>query len=176
MKKNSTIQVEAAIYSVPTRWARRSVKVLIGIDEIEVCCGSDRLILERIERGAKSIRYRHYLSELARKPQATRQVAPELIAELGQPYDRLWRWLSESHGSMEAARVLSRLLRAVLDHGEDPVSAALTRALDVGRLDLLSLRGEEERAVVDVPEELRVHVIEKSEVSSFDDLLEGAAA
>jgi len=33
------------------------------------------------------VRYRHYLPELAKKPQAVHQVAPELVAEL---FSRLW--------------------------------------------------------------------------------------
>ncbi len=175
VKKNSTFQIEAAVYSLPTQWARRSVQVLVGIDEIEVSCGCERMILERVGRGSRSIRYRHYLSELARKPQATRQVAPELIRELGEPFDRFWNWMTESHGSGEAARVLSRLLKAVLDHGEGPVGEALTRALDEGRLDLLSLRSHEERTEIPVPEELRDHVIETTAATSFDQLLQGAA-
>ena len=40
--------------------------------------------------GGRRVSYRHYLGELSRKPQALRQVAPELLAELGEPYGRLW--------------------------------------------------------------------------------------
>ena len=176
VRKDSTIRVEAALYSVPSQWARRSVHVLIGIDELEISCGTDRIQIPRIARGGKRIEYRHYLPELAKKPQAIRQLAPELVAELGAPYDHLWDWLSESHGPAEAARVLSRVLRAVLDHGEKSVGKALSGALEEGRLDLLALREDKPRASVAVPAELAGHVIEATAAASFDGLLLGATS
>ena len=39
----------------------------------------------RARFGTRQVFYRHYLPELARKPNAVRQVAPELMAELGAP-------------------------------------------------------------------------------------------
>lgn len=51
--------------------------------------------------GGRSVDYRHYLAELARKPQTVRQVAPELVAAL----------LESERGGHEAARALARLLR-----------------------------------------------------------------
>lgn len=175
-RKDSTIRVEASVYSVPSSWARRSVQVLIGVDELEVSCGTERVTRPRIHRGGKRIEYRDYLPELARKPQAVRQIAPELVAQLGTPYPRLWEWLSDSHGSREASRVLSRVLQAVLDHGEQRVGEAVTKALDSGRLDLLALREEETRTPVAVPEELSAHVVEATAAESFDGLLWEAAS
>ena len=170
-RKDSTIRVEAAVYSVPSSWARRSVQVLIGVEDIEASCGTERVTRTRIQRGGKSIEYRDYLPELARKPQAVRQIAPELVAQLGTPFPRLWDWLSESHGPKEASRVLSRVLRAMLDHGEKRVGEAVSEALDEGRLDLLALREKESRASVAVPSELAGHVIEATAAESFDGLL-----
>ena len=37
--------------------------------------------------------------ELARKPQAVRQVAPELVADLGEPLERLWQLLLPEQGA-----------------------------------------------------------------------------
>jgi hypothetical protein len=45
-------------------------------------CRGEAATHPRQRFGGKRIRYQHYLSELARKPQA----APELVAELGEPY------------------------------------------------------------------------------------------
>ena len=175
-RKDSTIRVEASTYSVPSQWARRSVQVLIGVEELEISCGTERLVVPRVQRGGKRIEYRHYLPELARKPQAVRQIAPELVAQLGKPYARLWDWLSDSHGSSEAARVLSRVLRAVVDHGEQSVGEVISDALDEGRLDLLALREDQPRALVPVPAELSGHVVETTAVESFDGLLVGTAS
>ena len=176
VRKESTIRVEAALYSVPSQWARRSVQVLIGVDELEISCGTDRIQIPRIERGGRRIEYRHYLPELAKKPQAVRQIAPELVDELGAPYGHLWDWLSESHGPREAARVLSRVLLAILDHGEQSVGKAISDALEEGRLDLLALREDEPRPSVAVPAELAGHVIEATAAESFDGLLLGATS
>ncbi|MBK7993520.1 MAG: hypothetical protein IPK14_08850 [Blastocatellia bacterium] len=71
--------------------------------------------------GSRYIRYRNYLPELARKPQAVRQVAPNLVTELGEPFPQLWEMLSSVYGGREAGRVLSRILGAVLEHGEEEV-------------------------------------------------------
>ena len=176
VRKNATIQVEAAVYSVPSQWARQSVQVLVGIETLEVSCGAKRVKLSRIARGGRRIEYRHYLTELARKPQAVRQIAPELCAQLGAPYPRLWNWLSESTGSAEAGRVLSRVLKAVLDHGERNVGTAIEEALNVGRLDLLALRDDTPRPEVLVPVALAGHVVEVTSASSFDGLLIGEAS
>ena len=176
VRKDSTIRVEGSQYSVPSQWARRSVQVLVGVEELEISCGVDRVQLPRVPRGGKRIEYRHYLPELVRKPQAVRQVAPELLAELGAPFTRLWEWLSDSHGPAESARVLSRVLRAVLDHGEERVGETILAALDENRLDLLALREDEPRACVPVPEELAGHIVEATAAASFDGLLLGVAS
>ena len=42
----------------------------------------------RLRFGQRSIDYRHYLSELARKPQAVRQVLPDLLRDLGARFRR----------------------------------------------------------------------------------------
>jgi hypothetical protein len=47
--------------------------------------------------------------------------------------------LTERYGEKEAARVLSRILGAVVDHGEQLVAGALQAALSPGSFDLLAL-------------------------------------
>lgn len=80
--------------------------------------------------------YRHYLPELARKPQALRQVAPALLPELGEPYHTLWTLVATTHGEREAARVLATLLAALVAHGDEAVTAALTPVLGDERASL----------------------------------------
>ena len=55
VRKDSTIRVEVSLYSVPSQWARRSVQVLIGIDELEISCGAERVEIPRVRRGGRRI-------------------------------------------------------------------------------------------------------------------------
>ncbi|MGC9328662.1 MAG: hypothetical protein ACP5I1_13585 [Candidatus Hinthialibacter sp.] len=120
--------------------------------------------------------YRHYLRELARKPQAVRQVAPELTAELGEPFQRLWELLEETHGGKEAGRVMAKVLQAVVEHSCEAVGEAVQAALRADRVDLLALaecKREPELQTVPVPEALKEFVIEKVQAADYDYLLRG---
>ena len=130
--------------------------------------------------GSRRVSYRHYLGELSRKPQAVRQVAPELLAELGEPYGRLWAQLEDERGGHEAGRSLARLLRVVAEHGEERVREALEACLGGdGRFDELALRrslaGAGERREVVVPEALRGYHVERASARDYDRLLPGGA-
>jgi hypothetical protein len=178
VSRRSTVRIEGAIYSVPSHWSSLRATAYVGVEDVKlICCGqSETYPKER--KGEKKIRYRHYLAELARKPQAVRQVAPELICELGEPYGKLWEMLTERYGAKEASRVLSRILGALVDHDEEPVAEALEAALSRGRLDLLSLsehiRERDRRAsCVEVPEALSGYRVESSNASDYDLLLGG---
>src|SRR5215204_5302104 len=139
VSRRSTVSVGGATYSVPSRWASLRATAYVGVEEVRFVCGGQSVVYAKERKGAKKIRYRHYLSELAKKPQALRQVAPELIREMGDPYGKLWEMLTERYGEKEAARVLSRILGAVVDHGEESLAQALQAALARGRFDLLAL-------------------------------------
>jgi len=171
----STVQIGAATYSVPSGWARLEATAYVGVEDIRLVCRGETEVVPRQRHGGKRIRYRHYLPELARKPQAVRQVAPELVAELGEPYGRLWSLLVGRYGSREAARVLSRVLGAVVDHGSRAVAEALEAALEAGRCDLLDMAGRLQQAqtVVEVPAALRSYEIEAGSPDDYDVLLQG---
>jgi transposase len=139
VRQSATIQVEGAWYSVSSRWAGLSATAYIGVEDVRIVCRGEEVTHPRQRFGGRSIRYRHYLSELARKPQAVRQVAPELVAELGEPYGQLWALLLESHSELDAARTLARVLGAVCEQGEEAVQVALTKALTTQRANLLAL-------------------------------------
>ena len=85
VRSTSVVKVEGAWYSVPSRWARLDATAYVGVEEVRIACRGEEVIHPRERFGGRRIRYQHYLSELARKPQAVRQVAPELVAELGEP-------------------------------------------------------------------------------------------
>ena len=180
VSRSALVRVEGAWYSVPERWAGLSVMAWVGVEEVTLSLGTERVSHPRQRFGGRRVSYRHYLGELSRKPQALRQVAPELLAELGEPYGRLWALLEGERGGHEAARALARLLRAPAEHGEERVRAALEACLgDGGRFDELafrrSLAGARERREVVVPEALRGYEVERASARDYDRLLPGGA-
>jgi hypothetical protein len=95
VSRRSTVRIEGATYSVPSRWASLRATAHVGVEDVKlVWCGQTEIYPKERE-GGKKIRYRHYLSELSHKPQVVRQVAPELIRELGEAYGKLWEMLTE---------------------------------------------------------------------------------
>jgi len=132
---SATAKVDSALYSLPERWARLDAEAWIGPRDIRFRCRGEQQTRERQRPGGKRIVYRDYLRELSRKPQAVRQVAPELTLELGEPYRRLWLLLEKTHGAKSAARVLAGVLGAIDDHGEATVTTALCEAMAAGAFD-----------------------------------------
>jgi hypothetical protein len=173
VSSKATVQIRGATYSVPSRWARLQATAHIGVEDVRLVCGEEQIEVVRVAKGMRRIQYQHYLDELSRKPQALRQVAPELIAELGQPYGRLWSLLAGRYGALEGARVLSKVLGAAEDHGIGPVAEAMEAALQTGRCDLLALQRLESVSLqsIEVPESLRGIEIERREAREYDDLL-----
>jgi len=178
VSSSATVQVDGATYSVPSRWARLDVTAYVGVSDIRLVCGDQSVSYARAATGSKSVRYRHYLPELSRKPQAVRQVAPELVAELGEPYGRLWGLLEEAHGGLEAARTLARLLAVIDREGEEVVSAALDRALrhaprfQPRAPQTVAAQAKRAVAFVAVPEALRGYEVEAGHAADYDWLLE----
>jgi hypothetical protein len=185
VSRSATVTVQGAVYSTPTTWARLDAMAHIGVDEVLLRCREEQCRHPLRPKGGRSIRYRHYIPELARKPQAVRQVAPELLAELGEPYKQLWDLLEASHGALKAARVLAGILRAITDHGEVVVTHAVLdtlakagagRSIEEGDV-LSSMAGKlPPRPVLaeqDVPLALRIHTIESGCAADFDILLAG---
>jgi transposase len=179
VSRRSTVSIRGATYSVPSHWASLRTTAYVGVEDVRFVCRGEAVLYPRERKGEKKIPYRHYLSELAKKPQALRQVAPELVRELGAPYDRLWAMLTERYGEKEAARVFSRILGATVDHGEELVADALQAALSRGRFDLLALskhledRPRRSRSVA-VPEALSGYRVESASASDYNWLLGGS--
>jgi transposase len=174
VSRQAMVHVEGARYSVPSHWKSLEATAWVGVEDLRLVCRGEQIVVARVRRGGRHVQYRHYLSELATKPQAVRQVAPELVAELGEPYGRLWKLLAERHGAREGARVLAKIVGVVAESGPGVVAEALEPALAAGRWDLLALKPPREaRAPVPVPEPLRGYEIDSARAADFDALLSG---
>lgn len=132
------VKVDGAEYSVPEEWARSSVMALVGPSEVTITWQGEETVHPRRRRG-RQVRYVHYLRQLSRKPQALRQVAPELLAELGEPFGLLWQRLLGDRAELDAARILAVVLVAIRDRGLETVRHAVTVAVAREQLDLLAL-------------------------------------
>jgi hypothetical protein len=134
------VRLEGAVYSVPCRWAGLDLIARIGATLVTIV-GRDgtRIVHPRKRFGQRSIDYRHYLPELARKPQAVRQVLPELLRDLGEPFPAVWDHFHAAHPPREAARLFAKVLGQLDTHGFDVVVPALDVALRTGTPVLLAL-------------------------------------
>jgi transposase len=177
VSKQALVRIDGAEYSVPSHWARLEATAYVGVEDIRITCYKEEVTVTKQRRGTRQVKYRHYLQELAHKPQAVRQVAPELLAKLGEPYGKLWKVLAITHGEREGARVLSKILAAVLDHGELAVRQAIDQALASGRQDLLALAPRLHQPLVQrkvqVPVALQGYPIEAGCAANYDILLVG---
>ena len=134
------VRLEGAVYSVWTRWAGLDLVVRVGASTVTIV-GRDGTHVQhpRQRFGERSIDYRHYLAELARKPQAVRQVLPELLRDLGGPFPAVWDQLHGAHGPRDAARLFAKVIGALDTHGAAVVVPALVAALATGTPLLLAL-------------------------------------
>jgi hypothetical protein len=139
-----------------------------------------RILHPRLRFGQRSIDYRHYLSALARKPQAVRQVLPDLLRDLGDPFPAIWDQLHAAHGPREAARLFAKVLGQLDNHGAAVVVPALRVALATGTPLLLALtpaRSASARVAPDtVPASLRAIDVTSGCAADYDAWLLGGAA
>ncbi len=169
------VRLEGASYSVWTRWAGLDLVVRVGPSTVTIV-GRDgtRVHHPRLRFGQRSIDYRHYLSELARKPQAVRQVLPNLLRDLGAPFPAIWDQRHAAHGPRDAARLFAKVLGQLDTHGAAVVVPALTVALATGTPLLLALTPAPLRdclAPDTVPAHLRDLDIPSGCAADYDDWL-----
>jgi transposase len=180
VSKRSLVALEGAVYSVHCEWAWLDVTVRVGADRVEIV-GPGKVVVTHPRKrfGGRSIDYRHYVRELARKPQAVRQVAAELVRDLGDPFPSVWRSLVDAHGPRDAARIFAKLLGHVERRGLVEVARELTRALELGQPLLLALAPAPaltSASCVEVPASLRAIEVACAKASDFDALLCGGAS
>ena len=141
VSRRALVQVEGATYSVFCEWAGLDVTAYVGVHEVEVVGPDGRHVCHPRQRfGRRSVDYRHYVRELARRPQAVRQVADELVRDLGEPFGTVWRRLVDEHGPKQGARVFAHVLQAIVDVGHQVVVERLEQALRDGTPLPLALR------------------------------------
>ena len=172
VSRQALVRVEGSDYSVPQQWQGLMVMAHIGVADIRFECRGQTELVPKVARGGRLVQYRHYRRELARKPQAVRQVAPALIAQLGQPYGRLWELLVARHGEREAARVLSRLIGIMETGGEEALKRALEEILKGAAM---TAPMSSDRKLVEVPASLRSFTVDSGSLTAFDALLREAS-
>ncbi len=173
VSRQAMVLVAGVRYSVPSHWKCLRVTAYVGAEDVRLVCGSQTLEYPRERRAKRVVRYRHFVAELAKKPQAVRQVASALIAELGSPFDRLWELLVGRYGEREAARLLARLLGVMVEHGERTMAEIIHEALERGDLDRLIWHPSRPRlAAVEVPAQLAAIEVESASARAYDELLE----
>jgi hypothetical protein len=180
VSRRSLVCVEGAYYSVPCEWAGLDVTAHVGADEVEIVGRSGTVRHPRKRFGERSIDYRHYVRELARKPQAVRHVAAELVADLGPAFGCAWRSLVDAHGPKQAARIFAKVLGHVETRGVDAVAATLQLALQNSEPLLLALTppcaSAPEVAREALPQSLRGIEIAAGSAADYDSLLCGGDA
>jgi transposase len=170
ISRQALVHVEGADYSLPESWHGLMAMAHIGVADIRFECRGQTEVVPKVARGGRLVQYRHYRGELARKPQAVRQVAPALIAQLGQPYGKMWELLVARHGEREAARVLSRLIGIMENSGETALKQALQEILKTS-----SVQSTESKTVA-VPASLQQFTVDSGSLKAFDTLLEEEVA
>lgn len=156
---------------MPSHWSGSQATAYVGVADIVLEWRQERITVAKQPRGTRAVRYRHYLDELAKKPQAVRQVAPELVAELGGPYERLWKLLSSRYGELEAARVVAKLVGAIVDHGEQAIGEILEQMLATP--SQVTPQRCAPPATVPVPEVLQQYQVESTPAATYNVLLLG---
>jgi transposase len=175
VSSRSLVKVEGAAYSVPCEWAGLDVTARVGADEVEIVGPTGTVHHPRMRFGERSVNYRHYVRELSRKPQAVRQVAAELVRDLGPVFGAAWRSLVDSHGPKQAARIFAKVLGHVETRGFETVSTTLETAMRNNEPLLLALAPPRTAATSiaqdALPQSLRAVDVEAGRAADYDQLL-----
>lgn len=174
------VRLAGASYSVPCRWAGLDLIARIGATTVTIVGRDGTPVMHPRKRfGERSIDYRHYLPELAKEAQAVRQVLPNLLRDLGEPFPAVWAALCAAHAEREAARLFAQVLGQIETRGLAHVVGTVTTALSTGTPILLALRAtpiDARRVAVDVPAALGVIEVPAGCAADYDRWLTEARA
>jgi hypothetical protein len=165
----STISVDRAVYSVPSRLIGRDLKALAYPEVVRVFFGNEMVQeMPRLAPGSRKINYRHVVAHLLRKPgafanyQYREEMFPSLVFR--QAYDALSKKRPE-----RADKEYLSLLHLAAMGSEQNVEAALALLLEAGQLPLfVTVR---ELVTTDCPSEVPCVFIPAPELASYDVLL-----
>ncbi|HEY2682822.1 MAG TPA: IS21 family transposase [Steroidobacteraceae bacterium] len=177
VSRSSLVIVEGAYYSVPCDWNGLDVMAHVGPGDVEITGPNQTVLHPRKRPGGKSIDYRHYVRDLARKPQAVRQVAAELVRDLGAPFPSAWRALVDAHGPKQAARIFAKVLGHIETRGIVAVAITVEEALLRSEPLLLALAPPSDAPPSlpchELPQSLRAVCVESGRAADYDALLTG---
>src|SRR6202453_3716913 len=147
--RNSTINVDRVIYSVPSRLIGHKLEVHLFDDRLECFLGPDPVMrMTRVRPDRKrghSIDYHHLIGTLRRKPQALRYLVYREALFPSAAYARAWTALDDALPPRDACRTMVGLLvlASIREACEIALAARLDAILDAGRLpDLAELETE----------------------------------
>jgi hypothetical protein len=173
------VMVDGATYSVPCAWSGLDVIGHAGPDTIEFAGPNGTVSRRRARFGEKIVNYTDYVPELAKKPQAVRQVAASLMRDLGEPFGAAWRRLVDEHGPRDASRIFAKILSHFEQRGVQTVAKQLTVAMesDTPLLHALAPPAASERTLAEdaLPVHLRYFDIESACAADYDNLLTAGA-
>lgn len=172
ISRQALARVDGREYSLPSHWSQLEATAYVGVEDIRFSCYGEETTRKRA-RKRREVHYLDYLRELAKKPQALRQVAPELLAEMDESYRKLHGMLVAKQGELEAAKVLAKLLGCAHSQGEQAVGAALAAALAKEREHPASPRSDTPPQEVTVPPRLAAIHVAAAKASDYDALLAG---
>ena len=175
--RRAVVRLDGAVYSVPSRWAGVDVVVRVGPSSVAIVGRDDVAVVHPRKRfGERSIDYRHYLPELARKPQALRQVLPDVLRDLGAPFPAVWARLHAAHGDRDGTRLLAKILGELEARGASVVIPALNAVLATDAPIGLAAIVSAAPASIDVPPALREVDVATGCAADYDTWLLGVSA
>lgn len=172
--------VHSVFYSAPSQLIGQRLRVHVYDDRIEAWLGATHVVTHPRMRSRDDgvrvhcVNYRHVIHALRKKPQALADSVYRDGLFPREEYADAWARLSATLSRKEACRRMVGLLALAHDENcEAELAGLIARVLDAGELpDATMLRGH----LVSPDKPLPQHpLVELTELSSFDALLEGRA-
>ena len=128
--KQSLVQFDERLYSVPVKWAHWPAVVKGFVDRVEVFCDHQRVALHRRSYGSELfvLEPLHYLRLLERKPGSLDQARPFRGQPWGKEFGQLRRELEYRYGEA-GTREYIRVLLLFEEHAEERVRQAVSQCV-----------------------------------------------